>query len=151
MQICICPSGLRCRGKPGGTSVVPTRRVSRRKPPGNDSTRSTGAQSVPPQHSRGYHSWHVASEAITVPASSISLIKLRYMHLLCDSLPHQFRNPPSTRSALPLNWIPSRYLTFSHTRVTTLIFPSPRNGAGRAVYTNFSPSFHDEPKVPRQR
>src|SRR5215510_5316754 len=121
MQICICPSGLRCRGKPGGTSVVPTRVVSRRKPPGNDSTRSTGAQSVSPQHSRGYHSWHIASEAITVPASSISLIKLRYMRLLCDSLPHQFRNLPQSDPQLPSIQTPSRYFTFSQTTVRTLI------------------------------
>jgi hypothetical protein len=35
----------------------------------------------------------------------------------------------------------AHYLTFSHTRDTTLIFPSPANGAAADVYTSLSPSF----------
>ena len=34
------------------------------------------------------------------------------------------------------NWPLARYFTFSHTRVTTLIFPSPENGAA-ALYAAY--------------
>jgi|SRR6476620_4372427 hypothetical protein len=86
MQMCIRPSGLRCRGKDGETTVAPTLEVSRRNPSGNDSMRSTGAQSVFPQHSWGYHSWQAAAEDITVAARSANVIELRFMHGLRDAL-----------------------------------------------------------------
>jgi hypothetical protein len=48
--------------------------------------RSTGAQSVFPQHSWGYHSWQAAAEDITVAARSANVIELRFMHGLRDAL-----------------------------------------------------------------
>src|SRR5262249_22098212 len=57
IQMCTRSSGLSCRGKEAGTTVVPILEVSRNAPSASDSARSTGAQSRPWQHSGGYHSW----------------------------------------------------------------------------------------------
>ena len=96
MQMCIRPSGLRCRGKDGETTVAPILEVSRRNPSGNDSVRSTGAQSVFPQHSWGYHSWQAAAEDITVAAKSANIMQLRYIHPLREPLLQRPQPEPAT-------------------------------------------------------
>jgi hypothetical protein len=66
--------------------VVPTLDVKRKEPSGNGSARSTGAQSISLQHSRGYQSCADAAGAIKAAATRPSFTTpLLDQHVMSDT------------------------------------------------------------------